>query len=235
MSRSTRMFEIIQLLRSARQPMTAQAIATALEVTKRTVYRDIATLQARRVPILGEAGVGYVMRSGYDLPPLMFTSDEIEAIVVGLALIGRTGDSGLQDAAESAGRKIGNVLPDGGQDLSNWPLFASNWHAVPDSTIDPTLLREAIRDEAKLRLLYADVKGDHSTRLVLPLALIYYVDSLVLAAWCELRQDFRHFRIDRIVRAEATGDRFTGTGDALRRDWQALQRQPATSSGKPGA
>lgn len=228
MSRSTRMFEIIQLLRSAVHPMTADAIADALEVTKRTVYRDIATLQSMRVPIIGEAGVGYVMRSGYDLPPLMFTSDEIEAIVVGLALIGRTGDSGLRGAADSAGRKIGSVLPEGAQDLSSWPAYASDWHAMPKSDIDPTRLREAIRTESKIRLRYADAKGEFSTRVVLPLALIYYVESLVLAAWCELRKDFRHFRIDRIAKAEPAGEHFIGKGDGLRRDWQALHQQSVT-------
>ena len=111
MSRSSRMFEIIQLLRAADGPLTAEAMAGTLEVTKRTVYRDIAALQAMRVPIDGEAGVGYVMRPGFDLPPLMFTAEEVEAIVVGLALLGRTGDGGLVAAAERAGHKISEVLP----------------------------------------------------------------------------------------------------------------------------
>ena len=101
MSRSNRMFEIIQLLRSAERPMTAHDLAEALEVVTRTIYRDIAALQAMKVPIEGEAGIGYVMRAGFDLPPLMFTTEEVEAIVVGLALLRRTGDIGLQAAARN--------------------------------------------------------------------------------------------------------------------------------------
>ena len=111
MSRSDRMFEIIQLLRRAEKPMTAQALADALEVVPRTIYRDIAVLQGMRVPIEGEAGIGYVMRRGFDLPPLMFTAEEVEAIVVGLALLRRTGDLGLQAAAGRVSGKIAEVLP----------------------------------------------------------------------------------------------------------------------------
>ncbi len=118
------MFEIIQLLRSANSPLTAHNIASELEVSKRTVYRDMATLQAMRVPVEGEAGLGYVMRPGYDLPPLNFTSDEIEAVIVGLAMLGRTGDAGLQSAARSVEQKIGTVLPnDRKQDLNDWSLY----------------------------------------------------------------------------------------------------------------
>src|ERR1700687_1998827 len=115
MSRSNRMFEIIQLLRSAHGPMTSNELAEPCEVAPRTIYRDIASLQAMRVPIAGEAGIGYVMRAGFDLPPLMFTTEEVEAIVVGLALLQRTGDVGLQGAAETIGAKIAAVLP-GGRD-----------------------------------------------------------------------------------------------------------------------
>ena len=142
------MFDIIQLLRSADAPLTANDIANWLEVTKRTIYRDIAALQALRVPIEGEAGVGYVMRPGFDLPPLMFTVEEVEAIVVGLALLGRTGDAGLHSAAARAGQKIGAVLPgDGEHDLKDWPLYTSNWNAIPASRVDLRILRRAIREE----------------------------------------------------------------------------------------
>ena len=123
--RSGRLFEIIQILRAAKTPISARAIAEALEVTKRTIYRDVVTLQAGGVPIEGAAGIGYVMRPGYDLPPLMLTEDEIEAVTVGLSLLGRTGDSDLKAAAERALGKIEEVLPDSGRSLEEMPLLAS--------------------------------------------------------------------------------------------------------------
>jgi predicted DNA-binding transcriptional regulator YafY len=184
LSRSVRMFEIIQLLRSADRPLTAHGIAHTLEVTKRTIYRDIAALQGMRVPIEGEAGVGYVMRPGFDLPPLMFRADEVEAIVVGLALLGRTGDTGLQTAAVNAARKISAVLPgDSRHDLKDWPLYASRWNAIPGSRVDLRVLREAVREEEKLRFTYGDAEGERTERTVLPLAIVYHVEVVVLAAW----------------------------------------------------
>ncbi len=227
MSRSVRMFEIIQLLRSSDAPVTASDIASVLEVTKRTIYRDIAALQAMRVPIEGEAGVGYVMRPGFDLPPLMFTAEEVEAIVVGLALLGRTGDAGLQSASASVGQKIGAVLPgDDEHDLKDWPLYASSWHAIPRSRVDPRVLRGAVRDEEKVRLTYSDADSKRTQRTVLPFALLYYIEVVVLAAWCELRSDFRHFRVDRIVDCKPIGERFAGEGKFLRAKWREQHRLP---------
>lgn len=227
MRRSIRMFEIIQILRRADVPLTAAAIAAELEVTKRTVYRDVAALQAMRVPIEGAAGIGYVMRQGYDLPPLMFTADEVEAVVVGLALLGRTGDVGLARAAASAGGKIAAVLPAGGEaGPGQSPLYASTWNAVPAARVDLSLLRRAIRDEEMLRIGYIDGDDRHSARTIKPLAIIYYIDSVVLTAWCGLRRDFRHFRVDRIDDCAATARHFRGQGDRLRADWRRQHRLP---------
>jgi predicted DNA-binding transcriptional regulator YafY len=222
MGRSTRLFEIIQILRGAKSPIPARAIADALEVTKRTVYRDIVTLQAMRIPVEGAAGVGYVMRSGFDLPPLMFTADEIEAIVVGLSLLGRTGDAGLQAAASHVVRKIVEVLPDATDNgFDGSPLHVSRWNAVPPSEIDHRAIRRAIREEQKLQLRYQDATARSTERTVRPIALVYYVDSIVLAAWCELREDFRHFRLDRMEACLPTPDRFTREGERLRTAWRA--------------
>ena len=218
MARSTRLFEIIQLLRQASKPVTASAIAEALEVTQRTVYRDMAALQARRVPIVGEAGVGYVMRSGYDLPPLMFNADEVEAVVVGLALLGRTGDRDLERAASSAAAKIFEVLPDHAQ--RSVPLQVSRWTRIPDLGDRVADLRHAIRDCDELEIAYLDLKDVRTSRNVRPLALIYYVDAVVLAAWCEWRQAFRHFRVDRIEACRRTGRQFADEAGALRRNWE---------------
>ena len=144
MPRSTRLFEIIQYLRRAPGPVTARQIADALEVTKRTIYRDMAALQAMRLPIYGEAGLGYVMRPGFDLPPLMFTEGEVEAIMVGLALLGRTGDQGLERAAAQAASKISDVLPKEAPKPA--ALKVSTWTAIPASTIQPGTLRQHIRE-----------------------------------------------------------------------------------------
>ncbi len=223
MSRSTRMFEIIQLLRSARAPLTAQSIADDLEVSKRTVYRDIAALQSMRIPIDGEAGIGYIIRPGFDLPPLMFTAEEVEAIAVGLALLGRTGDKAFVRAANSITRKIAEVLPETGKkELADTSVFASQWHEIPKSAIDPLSLRESIREERALAIKYKDEHGASTSRTILPIAVLYYIETIVLAAWCELRNDFRHFRIDRIEQCTATDNSFPERGSSLRKQWRSM-------------
>jgi predicted DNA-binding transcriptional regulator YafY len=226
MSRSDRLFDIIQRLRSARHPVTARQLAEVLEVVPRTVYRDIAALQAMRVPIEGEAGVGYIMRAGYDLPPLMFDSDEIEAIVVGLSLLPRTGDRSLERAAEQVGQKIAEVLPQtAGRGMKKLPLYVSRWGAKAPARIDPRTLRQAIRAEEKLRIRY-ESKTAKGWRIIRPLALLYYIESVVLVAWCERRRGFRHFRADRIAACKPAGRHFTGEGDALRARWREQHRMP---------
>jgi len=223
MSRSTRMFEVIQLLRSANQPITAQAIAEELEVNKRTVYRDIAALQAMRVPIDGEAGIGYIMRQGYDLPPLMFNAEEFEALKLGLSLLRRTGDKALEKTAESVMRKIANAAPVAKRsDVFDVPVFASCWHTIPESEVNPQLIRNCIRDEYKIEFDYHDQHDAMTHRIVLPLALLYYIEVVVVAAWCELRNDFRHFRLDRMNECAVSEQRFTESSEDLRQRWRAM-------------
>lgn len=225
MRRADRLFEIIQLLRSARGPVTAAQLAETLEVAPRTIYRDIAALQAMRVPIEGGVGVGYIMRRGYDLPPLMFTVEELEAVVVGLSVLSRTGDKGLATAAASVTRKIEAALPeDRRETLSGSGLYASSWGARPPETVDLGALRAAIRDERKLAIDYVDEQDRATRRTVQPIALIYYVEVVILAAWCELRSDFRHFRVDRIEACTETPGAFARPGEALRADWLAAGR-----------
>ena len=216
LSRSDRMFEIIQLLRRSRAPMPAHAIAAVLEVDKRTVYRDIAALQAMRVPVEGEAGVGYVMRAGFHLPPLMFTAEEVEAIAVGLILLARTRDGGLQQAASRVRLKLAEVLPPHITPIEGVPLRASTWSDVAPPEVDCGLIREAIRHERKLRFTYQDAASCRTTREVRPLTLTYWLDGIVLGAWCELRGSHRHFRLDRMTDCVATGEVFTGEGRHLR-------------------
>lgn len=224
MPRSTRLFEILQLLRQAKAPMTAKQIGDSLEVTKRTVYRDMAALQAMRLPIQGEAGIGYVLGAGFDLPPIMFDQDEVEAIAVGLALLGRTGDPGLERAARSVANKISEVLPDGTRTVT--PLHVSSWNAIPEPVVGAQTLRRFVRESAVLRIVYLDLRDQRTERFIKPLAVIYYVDAVLLAAWCELRRGFRHFRIDRIQECSATGNNFKDECTGLLELWQQQTELP---------
>lgn len=231
MGRASRLFDIIQILRRAPGPVCAQAMADALEVSRRTVYRDIVALQAMRVPVEGEAGVGYIVRAGFDLPPLTFTGDEVEAIVVGLSLIGRTGDADLLAAASRVARKVEAVLPNvAGSRLAETPLHVSHWNTVPPAAVDYRMMREAIRQERKLHFSYLDAEGRSTERTVRPIALIYYVDNTILAAWCELRGDFRHFRVDRISACAVTDGRFTGEGGRMHAEWR-IRHELFTAAG----
>jgi len=209
--RADRLFDILRILRAAPRPVTATSIADALEVTVRTVYRDIATLQARRIPVEGAAGIGYVLRRGFELPPLMFTEDEAEAIAVGVRMLARTGDPGLQKAAESVLSKVTLVVPDPLREyLSAAPLYVSKSGApVPARRDLPTIIRHAVRDARKMRIAYRDGDGRSTQRVIQPFAVAYYVEATLICAWCELRHDVRHFRTDRVVSAEVLDENFT--------------------------
>ena len=209
--RADRLFDIIRILRTAARPVTAAAIAEELEVTVRTVYRDVATLQARRIPIEGAAGVGYVLRRGYELPPLMFTEDEAEAIAVGVRLLARTGDPGLQKAARGVLSKVTLVVPDPLRDyLTNAPVYVSKSGApVPAQRDLPSTIRHAIRAARKIRIAYQNGDGRSSERVIQPFAVAYYTGATLICAWCELRNDVRHFRTDRVVSADVLDESFS--------------------------
>ncbi len=227
MSRSDRLFEIIQRLRGARKPLRAIDLAQEMEVTERTVYRDMAALQAMRVPIEGAAGIGYVMRAGFDLPPLMFGEEEVEAILVGMSLLQRTGDKGLLAAAARVSGKIATILPaDRARSLDRAHLKVSAWGVGRTLKVDMRLLRQAIREERKLAISYVDEKGRRSRRRLRPIAIIYWIEVVVLVAWCEQRRALRHFRVDRITACRQLVENFRGEGDALRAKWQAQEGVP---------
>jgi predicted DNA-binding transcriptional regulator YafY len=226
MRRADRLFDIIQALRRASGPLTAAQLADQLEVTVRTVYRDIASLQASRVPIEGAAGLGYLLRQGFDLPPLMFTRDEIEAILVGTRLIKRTGDPGLQAAAEGVLSKLSVALPSHLRDhLDLAPVYVSPAGAVTPQQADLKDIRTAIRDRRKLRLSYVDAEGQATERVVLPLAIAYFVEATLLCGWCELRQGQRNFRLDRIREMVLLEDSFAADHARLMAEWLASQQQ----------
>ncbi len=237
MRKADRLFEIIQLLRAARGPLTAAALAETLEITSRTVYRDIAALQARRVPIEGAPGVGYVLRHGFDLPPLMFTIDEVEAIAVGARLVRRVKDANLQQAAARVLAKVTQVLPEALRaPLAAPPIYVSEGNAAEPQGIDPAAVRFAIRENRKLRIPYADEAGAQTTRVVWPLAMAYYVDGTLIGAWCELRQDFRNFRLERIQESELLNEHFPTGNGRLMAEWMALRKdRPDASQPANGA
>lgn len=232
MRKASRLFEIIQILRLATRPVTAATIAGTLEVTVRSIYRDIAALQGMRVPIEGGRGIGYIMRPGFDLPPLMFSIEETEAIVLSLALLERTGDDELKEAARRVNQKIAGAIPAPlRQTLHSKALHAWGTIAPSPLGLDLALVRRAIRDEQKLMLDYRDEAGRATQRTIRPLALIYYSATAVVVAWCELRQAIRNFRADRVETCKETEGYFRGEGDGLRdlwiRGWQVNAAEAA--------
>ncbi|WP_259779810.1 helix-turn-helix transcriptional regulator [Aestuariispira ectoiniformans] len=203
MRRADRLFEIIQILRRRRSITTAQQLAEELEVSVRTVYRDIAALQAQRVPIEGEAGVGYVFREGFDLPPLMFNEEEIESLVLGARITETWADPELARAARDVLAKVAAVLPPHLR-----PQIMSMGLAAPTSAsqvpvdVDLARVRRCIREKKKIALSYCDEKGDPSERIIWPLTLAFFGPVWNIIGWCELRNDFRAFRPDRMIKAE---------------------------------
>jgi predicted DNA-binding transcriptional regulator YafY len=230
MSRSERLLDLIQILRRHRRPVSGRTLAGEMGVSIRTLYRDIATLQGQGAPIEGEAGLGYVLKPGFMLPPLMFTDEEIEAIVLGSRWVAKQPDARLVAAATDALAKIAAVLPDDlREDLVATTLLVGPRTETAEG-IDLGLVRQAIRDERKLGFVYRDAGGAQSQRIVWPFALGFFDEVRVVVAWCETRQDFRHFRTDRISGLDATDVRYPRRRQALLKEWRATldtpRRQP---------
>jgi predicted DNA-binding transcriptional regulator YafY len=165
------------------------------------------------------------MRRGFDLPPLMFTTEEIDAIAVGVRLLRRLRDRKLQEAAESVLGKLSAVVPQPLQSqLVAAPLYVSEGSAPEVTGVDPSQLRCAIRETRKLAITYVDEEGRHTQRTIWPIAMAYYVDVTLVGAWCELRNDFRHFRVDRILASDVLDERFSADSDRLTAEWLALRK-----------
>ncbi|TPK66152.1 MULTISPECIES: YafY family protein [unclassified Mesorhizobium] len=226
MSRSERLLDLIQTLRRHRMPVSGQSLADELGISIRTLYRDIATLQGQGAPIEGEAGLGYVLKPGFMLPPLMFSDEEIEAIVLGSRWVAKQPDSRLSSAAVNALAKIASVLPDDlREDLDATTLLVGPPAPTVES-IDLGLVRQAIRNERKLDFFYRDAGGAGSRRIVWPFALGFFDKVRVVVAWCEIRQDFRHFRADRIAELKTTDLRYPRRRQALLKEWRATLDTP---------
>jgi predicted DNA-binding transcriptional regulator YafY len=221
MRRADRLFQIIQVLRRSTRPLTAAALAEELEVSKRTVYRDVADLIGQRVPIHGEAGLGYLLASDYDMPPLMLTPDEIEAVTLGAQWVAGRSDKVLSNAARDVIAKIAAVVPERLRPFIVEPSVGVKPTIVePEESIDASSLRSAIRNGRKLRLRYRSEAGEETERTVWPVILGYAETSRLLVAWCELRQSFRHFRTERIIEAEMLDESNGLRQGELRRRWQ---------------
>jgi len=226
-ARSERLLELIQALRRHRQPVSGAALAEELGVSLRTIYRDIQTLIGQGATIDGEAGVGFVLRPGFVLPPLMFSDEELEALVLGSRLLAQRADKPLADAARNAIAKIAAVLPGDLRDsIDSTGLRAGPGRRPPPDPVDIARVRAAIRTERKLILAYNDPNGRQTRRTVWPIALGFFDRVRMLAAWCELRQDFRHFRTDRITSLRETSQRYPRRRRALMKEWRAAEGIP---------
>ena len=209
MRRADRLFQIVQLLRRRRRATRAADIAVALGISERTVYRDIRDLMLSGTPIDGEAGVGYRLRPGYDLPPLMFDREEIQALVLGARIVRQFGDPALARASQAILDKVASVLPaDLAPLLDDTRLFVPGIVSAKESADALGVARHALIERRRLRLRYADAKGASSDRTVRPLGIFFWGRTWTLAAWCELRADFRNFRLDRVTTATALDERF---------------------------
>lgn len=225
MSRAERLLQLLQVLRRYRRPVSGQALADELGVSIRTLYRDIASLQAQGAMIEGAPGMGYVMKPGFMLPPIMFSSEELDALVLGMRWVADRGDKTLASGALGTLAKIAAVLPtELRRELQESSLLVGAPLARPPQAISPDLLRASVRAERKLTMTYVDANGIHSRRVVWPFALVYFDQARVLMGWCELRGDFRNFRSDRILNVEQMEARYPKRRSTLLREWRKLNQ-----------
>ncbi|WP_413990876.1 helix-turn-helix transcriptional regulator [Labrys okinawensis] len=221
MSQADRLFQIIQILRRSSLPTTAKEIAAELEVSTRTIYRDIFNLSGRRVPIRGEAGFGYILEDGFDMPPLMLTPDEVEAAVLGAQWVASRGDPVLAAAAYDLLAKIKVAVSQSLRPLIADPAVETRPPFNPTSDgIDIARTRAWIHEGRKIRIEYRDERGNRSQRVIWPIVISFFEQTRILAAWCELRQDFRNFCTDRVESAEFLDDKHSLRPTTLRQRWK---------------
>ena len=224
MSRSQRLLELIQVLRRHRRPVSGAALAEEVGVSLRTLYRDIVALKAQGAHIDGEAGVGYVLRPGFMLPPLMFSEEEIEALVLGSRWVSERTDTPLGEAARNALAKIAAVLPgDLRENLDAANLLIGPGQPIAAGDAELASIRSAVRTERKLQIEYFDGKGAATKRTIWPFALAFFDRVRVVVAWCELRNGYRHFRTDRIGALKPTNKRYPRRRQALLKEWRTLE------------
>ncbi|TCL71913.1 YafY family protein [Rhizobium sp. BK251] len=223
MARSERLLTLLQTLRRHRLPVSGAALASETGVSLRTLYRDIASLQAQGAMIEGEAGVGYVLKPGFMLPPMMFSQDEIEALVLGSRWVAKAADPRLAVAGSDALAKIAAVLPSDLREEIDTSTSIVVKQRYAEDRADLAAIRKAIRMERVLELTYSDEAGAISVRRVWPFALGYFERTRLLMAWCELRRDFRHFRTDRIAEIVPHDTRYPRRRAVLLKEWREQQ------------
>ena len=227
MSRTARLLDLLQLLRNRSTPITGPALAQELGISIRSLYRDIATLQAQGADIAGEPGLGYVLRPGFTLPPLMFSADEIEAIVLGSRWVAARADDGrLSQSARQALSKITAVLPAVLRERAEATNLLVARMGLAPATIDAGIIRLAIRNERKLVITYCGPDDTETQRTIWPFLIGFFEQARLVAAWCELRQGYRHFRIDRISHVDATEVRYPRRRAVMLKEWRAEQNVP---------
>ena len=226
MSRAQRLLSLLQLLRSHRFPVTGAELASQLGISLRTLYRDIATLQEQGADIAGEAGVGYVLRPGFMLPPLMFSEEELEALMLGMRWVAGRTDASLGYGARGVLQKIAAVLPAGLKETLDAHTLLVGPAQQIEEYIDIAHVRALIRSGRKAEIRYEDVDGRPSQRIIWPFAIGYFERVRILLAWCELRQAFRHFRTDRILQLSACEQRYPHRRQRLLREWRQANNIP---------
>ena len=221
MSRAERLLDLMQCLRRHRHPVSGMALAQSLGVSLRTLYRDIASLQAQGADIQGEAGVGYVLRPGFTLPPLMFSAAELDALTLGIRWVSQHTDPELARAASNALAKISAVLPaDLREAMATTPLLAGPACLPGDQYNHLPVLRRAIRLEHKLDIVYHALSEQQTERRIWPVALGFFDHVRVLIAWCETRQALRHFRVDRLLSVHEQDERYAQRRQVLLKMWR---------------
>lgn len=225
-SRSERLLALLQVLRRHRRPVSGVILAEQTGVSLRTLYRDIASLQSQGAMIEGEAGVGYVLKPGFMLPPMMFSEEELEALVLGSRWVNRSAEPRLAGAAADALAKIAAVLPEEMRETIESATLLVGPKRANEDKADVALIRKAIRTERILELHYSDEQGRISLRRVWPFALGYFEHIRMVMAWCELRRGFRHFRTDRIIGMTPHDERYPRRRSALMKEWREIEHVP---------
>lgn len=225
MSRSQRLFDLLQLLRCHKFPVSADLLADKLNVSTRTIYRDIVTLQSQGADIEGEAGLGYILKPSFDLPPMMFTMEELEALRLGAEWVAKQANGEFSEAVANALAKISAVLPSEHQAKHSADIVrvASIIH-VPKVMVELSQIKQTIKKEHKAEMAYIDAKGNTSTRVVWPMLIGLFEQYHVLVAWCESRQDFRNFRLDRINAWQNVEQKYPRSRHTLLSEWESLEK-----------
>lgn len=224
MNRTERLLNLLQILRSYRYPVSGQRLAERLGVSIRTLYRDIATLQAQGAEIEGEVGVGYTLKPTFFLPPLMFTQPEMQALILGTQWVSQFGDAPLSKAATEALNKIVDVLP--ANIKNNINTFALRVGPPASESLakeDLSALRDAIAAQRKICIIYKSEDGKESQQIIWPFTIGYFTDGRILVAWCEKQKDYRHFKTSGIISLEVLDEHYLRSKDSLFREWQTLQ------------